>query len=82
MKFFVRELDENPKVYDWDEIEPIRIFKPDLPVYHICLQVLDDSGETVLQESVYTVTKEMQAWERPLYKCYLVIVCLEIFMFW
>ncbi len=81
VKFFVRELDENPKVYDWDEIEPIRIFKPDLPVYHICLQVLDDSGETVLQESVYTVTKEMQAWERPLYKCYLVIVCLEIFMF-
>ncbi len=81
VKFYVRELDENPKVYDWDEIEPIRIFKPDLPAYHICLQVVDDSGEKVLQESVYTVTKEMQAWERPLFKCYLVIVCLEIFLF-
>lgn len=81
VRFFVKEFDDNPKVYRWDEIEPIRIFKPDSSEYHICLQLLDSSGETVLQEKVYTVGTETRAWEKPMFRTYLIAVCSEISLF-
>lgn len=48
VRFFVKEFDDNPKVYMWNEIEPIKIFKPDSSEYHICMQLLDSSGDRVL----------------------------------
>ena len=81
VRFFVKELEESPKIYGWNEIEPVRIFKPELPEYHVCLQILDDSGENVLQETVYTVLKEREEWEKPIYKWYLFLVGIELFIF-
>ena len=81
VRFFVSELEDNPKVYSWDAVEPIHIFKPNLSDYHVYLQIMDSSGETVLQEKMFTVNKEMQEWEKPLYRWYLIIVCMEIFLF-
>ncbi len=80
VRFYIPELDDKPKIYGWDEVEPIRIFKPDMSKYHIYLQVFDSSGENVLQETMYTLTKEPQMWETPIYKFYLFVVCLEIFL--
>ena len=81
VRFYIRELDDTPKVYGWDEVDSIQIFKPDLSEYHICLQILDGTGEKVLQEKVYTLEKETHVWEKPWYRTYLVVVCLEIFIF-
>ena len=81
VRFFVKELEDNPRIYDWNEMESIQILKPDSPQYHICFQILDSSGETVLQEKEYTITRETQMWETSWYKIYLTAVCFEIFLF-
>jgi len=81
VRFFIKELDRNPKVYNWNEIEPIRILKPDFSEYNIYLQILDSSAENVLQEQVYTVSKATHAWDKPVFKTYLIAVGLEILLF-
>lgn len=81
VRFFAKELEDAPKVCRWNEIEPIRIFKPDASEYTICLQLLDSSGENVLQEMVYTVNTEAKPWETTLFRTYLIAVCVEIAMF-
>jgi len=81
VKFYVKELEENPKTYSWNNIEPIQIVKPNTSDYHVCMQILDSSDGTVLQETVYTVARESQMWEKPWYLTYLTIVCLEIILF-
>lgn len=81
VKFYIKELDDNPKVYNWNEIEPITIFKSDFTKYHVCLQILDSSGEKVLEEKEYIISKQNHAWERPVYKTYLFLVVLEIVIF-
>lgn len=81
VRFFIKELDDNPIVYDWNEVEPIRLFKSDFSCYHICLQLLDGSGENVLSEKEYIIDRQMHTWEEPVYRTYLMIVCLEILIF-
>ena len=81
VKFYVRELEDNPKAYSWNEIEPIRLFKPDFAKYNICLQILDASEERVLNEKIYTVYKKVHTWEKPSFVTYLVFVSAEVFIF-
>ncbi len=81
VKFYVKELENNPAVHDWDGIEPIRIFKPDLAEYTICMQLLDASDGSVLEEKVYRLSKSVHSWEKPSFKAYLIFVCAEIFIF-
>ena len=81
VKFYIEELENNPKAYRWNEIEPIRIFKPDLAEYNICLQILDESEERVLDEKVYKISKKVHTWEKPEFIAYLVFVCAEGFIF-
>ena len=81
VRFYIKEIEDNPKVCRWDEMESIRLYKPDLSEYHVCLQILDASGENILQETEYTISKEKQMWEKTGYKTYLVLVCTEIFLF-
>lgn len=80
VRFFIKELDNNPKTYRWNEIEPIKILKPDFGKYTICLQLLDSSGEYVLQEAVYIVKTEPRAWQTPKFRTYLIVVCSEIIL--
>lgn len=81
VRFYIKELDEDPELYDWEEIEPIKLFKPDLLTYTVCLQIMDNSGENILQEQIYTVSKEPHPWEKKAFRTYLLVVCLEIFLF-
>ncbi|MDD7428829.1 MAG: two-component regulator propeller domain-containing protein [Oscillospiraceae bacterium] len=80
VRFYVRELEEAPKLYSWNEIEPIRMYKPENGEYHICLQVLDSSGGKVLQETVYTVKTDVKPWGTSIYRVYLVAVCTDILL--
>lgn len=80
VRFYVRELEDDPKLYSWNEIEPIRMYKPDNGEYHICLQVCDSSGARALQEEVYTVTTEVKPWDTSTYRTYLIVVCSEILL--
>ena len=81
VKFFVKELESNPKLCNWNEIEPIKLYKPEKSKYTVCLQILDNSGQQVMQEKTYSVTREIQDWEKPIFKTYLVIVITEIILF-
>lgn len=78
VRFYVKEFDSEPKLHNWNEIEPINIYKPDDPEYHICLQLLDSAGEKVLQEIVYTVSTEPKPWNTPIFRTYLIVACTEI----
>lgn len=78
VRFYVKEFDSEPKLYSWNEIEPIKIYKPDAPEYHICMQLLDSAGEKVLQEIVYTVSTEPKPWDTPIFKTYLIVACTEV----
>lgn len=78
VRFFVMEFDDEPKLYNWNEIEPIKIYKPDNSEYHICLQLLDSSGGNVLKEIMYTISTEPKPWETPVFRTYLAVVFTEI----
>ncbi|MCI5751720.1 MAG: response regulator [Oscillospiraceae bacterium] len=80
VRFYVRELEEAPKLYSWNEIEPIRMYRPENGEYHICLQVLDSSGGKVLQETVYTVKTDVKPWGTSIYRVYLAAVCTDILL--
>lgn len=80
VRFYVRELEDDPKLYSWNEIEPIRLYKLQNGEYHICLQILESSGSKVMQEMIYTVTTEIKPWEQQKFKVYLIIVCSEILL--
>ena len=77
IRFFIKELEKNPKTYSWNEIEHVRLFKPDSPQYSVCLQILDSKGEKVLQETTYTLRTEMKPWDEPGFQTYLIAVCTE-----
>ena len=77
VRFFVKELESSPRVYSWNEIEHVRIFKPNSPQYSVCLQIIDSTGERVLQETTYTLRTEMKPWEEPGFQTYLIAVCTE-----
>ena len=81
VRFYIKERDDDPKLYDCDEIEPIRLYKSNFSKYNICLQIVDNSGENVLQEQIYTVNREPHAWERQGFKTYIFVVCFEIALF-
>lgn len=80
VRFYVSEFDTEPKLYSWNEIEPIKIYKPDNSKYHIHLQILDSSGKKVLQEIIYTINTETKPWETPVFRTYLIVVCTEIIL--
>ncbi len=77
VRFFVKELESNPRTYSWNEIEHVKIFKPNSPQYSVCLQIIDSTEEKVLQETTYTLRTEMKPWEEPGFRTYLVAVCAE-----
>lgn len=81
VRFYVKELEDNPPIYSWNEIEPIKLHKPELSEYTICLQILDNAGEKVLQEKNYRIGKQIKSWEKPVFRTYLVLVCTEILLF-
>ena len=81
VKFYVKELDENPKLYSWSEVEPIKLFKPKNSSYTVCLEIYDSTGENLIDSRNYQLSKDVELWEKPVFKSYLVIVLSEISLF-
>lgn len=81
VQFYIDELEKSPKSYSWNEIEPIRLFKPDSAEYNICMRILDASGDNVISEKVYTVYTVSHPWEKPAFIAYLYFVCAEAIIF-
>ena len=81
VQFYIDELEENPKAYSWNEIEPIRLFKPDSAEYNICMRILDASGNNVINEKIYTIYTKIHPWEKSGFIAYLYFVCIESVIF-
>jgi len=81
VRFYIKELDENPKVYEWDAIEPIQILKLGTSGYTVCMEIVDVTDNTVLQQQEYIITREKHPWESPMYRAYLIVVSIDLFLF-
>ena len=81
VRFYIKDLESAPKLYSWDEIEPVKLFKPELSQYTICLEIWDNSGQYILESQEYKVFTQAKSWEDPVFKTYLVVVSIEIILF-
>ena len=77
MRFFIKELNSTPSVYDYKNLESIQITNLDEGKYTVCIQILSDDGE-VLSERNYSLIKKPHSWETPLYKFYLRVITIWI----
>ncbi len=81
VRFYVKELNTHPEVIAYQDIEPIQISNLISGEYTICLEILANDGETILQEQQYTISKKTQIWETSWYKVYLAVVCIELIIY-
>lgn len=81
VRLYIKDLESSPKLCRWDEIEPVKLFKPELSQYTICLEIWDNSGDNMLEGQEYTVFTQAKSWEAPAFKTYLVVVIIEIILF-
>ncbi|MBR6697181.1 MAG: response regulator [Lachnospiraceae bacterium] len=81
VRFYVKEYGKEPKTYLWNELESVQISNIEKRKYHICMQILDGTGENVIEEKLYVIEKQPHAWETPEYKTYLILVGVEIIIF-
>ena len=77
MRFFIKELNSTPSVYDYKNLESIQITNLDEGKYTVCIQILSDDDE-VLSERNYSLIKKPHSWETPLYKFYLRVITIWI----
>ncbi len=81
VRFYIKDLESSPKLCRWDEIEPVKLFKPELSQYTICLEIWDNSGDNLLEGQEYSVFSQAKSWEDPAFITYLVVVIIEIILF-
>ena len=81
VRFFIKGTEDEAKITEWNEIEPIHISKPDKLEYVICFQIMDNAGKNVLQEAEYTIGKSRHPWQDTRYRVYLATVSIEIIAF-
>ncbi len=78
VKFYVDGINDNSAAVSYQKLEPIQISNLTHGVYDVHLQVLDSSGTQILHEKTYRLEKQIQTWEQPWYRLYLVLVCVEL----
>lgn len=81
VRFYIEGIDDVAQIHSYKELEPVQISNLPAGSYKIHFQIMDVSGDNVLQEQSYTLFKEMQVWEHAWYKIYLAVVCVEIIVF-
>lgn len=77
MKFFIKELNSSPAVYDYTNLESIRITNLEEGEYTVCIQMISDDNN-VVSEKNYRLIKKPHSWETPFYKLYLRIITIWI----
>ncbi len=81
VKFFVEGMEETAEAVSFKKLEPIQLSNLTHGTYKVRFQLLDNSGSRVLQEKVFYLEKDMQLWEHPWYKVYLLVVGVELIIF-
>lgn len=81
VRFFVEGMDEYAQIVDYNDIQPITLYNLTYGDYRVHFQILDNNGESVLEDKVYVLRKNAQMWEKDWYMIYLFIVGVEIFVF-
>lgn len=74
LRFFIRELTNQPPVVGHTELENLQISNLEHGSYTICMQVLSDDEKTVVQEKCYILVKEAHVWENAGFRWYLILV--------
>lgn len=78
LRFFIKELNDNPPVTTHRELESIQISNLEHGTYTVCIQIMSDDESAVLQEKCYSLIKEAHVWENKWYRIYLVIAIVWI----
>ncbi|MBP1559623.1 MAG: response regulator [Oscillospiraceae bacterium] len=78
LRFFIKELNDNPPVITHRELESIQISNLEHGTYTVCIQIMSDDESAVLQEKCYCLVKEAHAWENDLFRSYLIIAIVWI----
>ena len=65
----------------FSELEPIHISNPTSGKYRIHFEIYDTTGTTKLDEKIFTLTKEVQMWETPVYHAYLIFMVFDVSCF-
>lgn len=83
LRFYVEGLEQRPSELRQSQLAPIVYKNIPSGEYKICLQVLDDRGN-VLQQQTMPLIKDARMWENPYYQLYLMAVFawLVIFATW
>ncbi len=81
VRFFVEGIDEDINNISYKDIESIQLTNLKYGNYNVHIQIVDNTGNTILQEKVFTLYKEPQIWENTWYTAYLVFGIIEIIAF-
>lgn len=81
VRFYIEGLEDNAQVMDYDEMQPIMVYNLSYGDYRVHFQILDNNGENMLEEKIYTLHKDAQIWEKDWYQSYLFAVCVELLVF-
>ncbi len=81
VRFFVDGMNEDAEAVSYKELEPLQITEPGHGTYNVHMQIMDSSGQKVIRERICRLYKEVQFWETPAYKIYLMIVVCEMIAF-
>ena len=65
----------------FSELEPIHISNPTSGKYRIHFEIYDTTGTTKLDEKIFTLTKDVQMWETPVYHAYLIFMVFDVSCF-
>lgn len=81
VRFFVEGTQGAKETTAFSEMEPIHITNPTSGKYRIHFEIYDSTGTTKLDEKIYTLTKDVQMWETPVYHAYLAFMVFDVSCF-
>lgn len=81
LRIFTDDSPSHQKVFSWSEVEPYQIMLGDSSECTVHLQIVDLGSDEVISEKTYTFYRDMQMWEHPWYRAFLVIAGIEILVF-
>lgn len=81
VKFYLEGGSANAEPVSFTAIEPIHINSPSPGVYRIHFEIYDSTGKQLLDQQIFTLTKEVQMWEKPYFKAYIGFIIFDMCIF-
>lgn len=73
---YVEGLDSNPPIVRQSMLDTLTYTNVPHGTYTLHIQIYDENEETMLQDSVYTIVKQAQMWEKTSFRIYLLCVLI------